>query len=138
MAGEVSDSLRMEVVRRAEHRCEYCLIRDEDAGFSHQIDHVISLKHGGSSAVDNLALACLLCNRHKGTDLGSIDLDTGELVRLFNPRRDRWREHFKIMDDCIEPLTPIGSVTVRLLRLNAAERRSERRLLQALEFYPRR
>jgi dihydrofolate reductase len=31
----------------------------------------------------------------KGTDVASIDLQTGQLVRLFNPRQDRWADHFR-------------------------------------------
>jgi 5-methylcytosine-specific restriction endonuclease McrA len=62
---DVGEILRAEVSRRAGCRCEYCLIHEDDAGFSHQLDHIISRKHGGTSAADNLALACVLCNRHK-------------------------------------------------------------------------
>jgi 5-methylcytosine-specific restriction endonuclease McrA len=50
---------------RARYYCDYCLIREEDSGFPHQTDHIVTLKHGGDSAVDNLAYACGLCNRHK-------------------------------------------------------------------------
>ena len=136
MPTDITNSLRAEVARRADRRCEYCLIREEDTGFPHQVDHIISRKHGGSSATENLALACIVCNRHKGSDVASIDVDTGEVVRLFHPRRDRWADHFRISGDQIEPLTGVGRVTVELLRLNTADRLSERRLLQALGFYP--
>ena len=85
MLREVSRRRRDEVARRAGHTCEYCLIREEDSGFSHQIDHIISLKHGGSSAVDNLAYACGLGNRHKGADVASIDRHSGGIIRLFHP-----------------------------------------------------
>src|SRR5690348_3130695 len=100
-------------------RCEYCLIHERDSGFPHQIDHVISRKHGGASTFENLALACILCNRYKGADVASIDLKTGTLVRLFNPREDRWSDHFRIVDATIEPLSVVGAATARLLRLNA-------------------
>ncbi len=137
MPTDITNSLRAEVARRAGHRCEYCLIREEDTGFPHQVDHIISRKHGGSSAADNLALAYIVCNRHKGGDVASIDVDTGEVVPLFHPRRDRWADHFRISGEHIEPLTTkVGRVTIGLLRLNAAERLSERRLLQTLGDYP--
>ena len=67
-----------------------------DACFSHQIDHIVSRKHGGLTTFENLAFACVLCNRNKGADLGSIDAKTGELVRLFHPRQDRWADHFSL------------------------------------------
>lgn len=136
MPTDIANVLRAEVARRADQRCEYCLIREEHTGFPHQLDHIISRKHGGSSAADNLALACIVCNRHKGSDVASIDARTGEVVRLFHPRRDRWVDHFRIRGEQIEPLTEVGRVTVELLRLNTGERLSERRLLQALGDYP--
>jgi len=77
------------------------------------------------------AYACILCNRYKGTDIASIDR-SGRPIRLFDPRRDPWDEHFKLDGPIIQPLTPIGEVTARMLRLNAAERVIERRLFQAV------
>ena len=136
MASDVSEELRAEVARRAGQRCEYCLIHEDDAGFPHQVDHIVSRKHGGSSTSENLAYACLVCNRHKGSDVASIDHRTGKIVRLFNPRSDRWAEHFQIEGAVIEPVSSIGSATARLLRLNAPERISERGLLQSLGRYP--
>jgi hypothetical protein len=35
VADEISEHLRLEVAQRAERRCEYCLIHEEDAGFTH-------------------------------------------------------------------------------------------------------
>lgn len=136
MAIDLSASLRNEVARRAGYRCEYCLIREEDGGFRLQVDHIISRKHGGSSTADNLAFACILCNRHKGTDIASIHPETGEVVPLFHPRNDSWSDHFRIAGQHIEPLSSIGSVTMRLLRLNSPERLAERRLLQERGGYP--
>lgn len=129
MASDISERARADVAWRAAHRCEYCLIHENDAGFPHQVDHVVSRKHGGTSSFNNLAYACILCNRYKGSDVASINPKTGESVRLFNPRKDRWTDHFHLDAGFIEPLTAAGSVTVRLLRLNATERLAERRLL---------
>jgi hypothetical protein len=95
----------------------------------HQVDHIVSQKHGGSSEPENLAWACIRCNAWKGSDVGSVDHETGAIVALFNPRRHRWQEHFALRDYRIEPLTPIGSVTVRLLRLNSDQRIAERHVL---------
>ena len=129
MASDIDAGLRAEVARRAGHRCEYCGIHEDDAGFAHQVDHIISRKHGGTSALDNLAYACVLCNRYKGSDLTSIDPESGEAVRLFEPRRDQWSDHFRLEADVVEPLSATGRATVRLLRLNALERIAERRLI---------
>jgi hypothetical protein len=55
VASDISAQLRAFVARRAGYRCEYCLIHEDDVGFLHQVDHVISRKHGGSSLPGNLA-----------------------------------------------------------------------------------
>jgi len=134
VARDIEESARLLVTERARRRCECCLVHEDDAGFPHQIDHVISRKHGGSSGIGNLAYACIVCNRYKGTDIASIDR-SGRPIRLFDPRRDSWDEHFELDGPVIQPLTAIGEVTARLLRLNAAERVIERRLFQALGSY---
>jgi len=136
VGSEISDQRRAEVARRAGYRCEYCLIQEDDVGFRHHIDHVVSRKHGGTSDLGNLAYACVLCNRRKGSDVASIDAKTGEAIRLFSPRRDRWTDHFRLNGEVIEPLTDVGVATVRFLRLNAPERIAERQLLQSLGEYP--
>ena len=129
MASDVSEQLRAEVASRAGYRCEYCLIHEDDTGFPHQVDHILSRKHDGASSLENLAYCCVLCNRYKGSDVASIDPVTGESVSLFHPRRDRWADHFRMDSEVIEPLTESGRATVRLLRLNVAERVAERALL---------
>src|ERR1044072_3449728 len=92
----ISAALRREVRERAGERCEYCLLAESQAFFPHQPDHLIALKHGGVTALANLALACVDCNRFKGSDIASIDPVTGELVPLFNPRTQYWYDHFDL------------------------------------------
>ncbi|MGD0384286.1 MAG: HNH endonuclease signature motif containing protein [Thermoguttaceae bacterium] len=87
MTNLISDELRSHVASRADHLCEYCLIHEEDTFFGCEVDHIVSLKHGGPTEADNLAYSCLICNRRKGTDLGSILEPNGVLIRFFNPRR---------------------------------------------------
>ncbi|MGZ3415716.1 MAG: HNH endonuclease, partial [Isosphaeraceae bacterium] len=97
----------------------------------HTIDHIIAEKHGGTTAAENLALACTLCNSRKGSDLTSIDEQTGAIEPLFHPRRDRWVDHFQLVGGRIEPRTAKGRTTTRLLRLNDSDRVEERELLIA-------
>jgi 5-methylcytosine-specific restriction endonuclease McrA len=59
-----------------------------------QIDHIIARQHAGTSDEQNLALACIHCNRFKGPNIAGLDPETGELVRLFHPRTDKWADHF--------------------------------------------
>ncbi|MEX2173113.1 MAG: hypothetical protein WD872_02040 [Pirellulaceae bacterium] len=63
---------------------------------------------------------------------------TGQFTRLFNPRCDRWAEHFSLASIIIEPLTAIGEVTVSVLRLNEVDRVLERKTLLRLGRYPSR
>lgn len=128
--------LRRTVRRRAAKRCEYCLLAESDAFFPHEPDHVIARKHRGETSVDNLALACVDCNRFKGSDIASIDPLTGEIVPLFNPRTQSWTEHFKTEAGRIRALTPAGRATEQLLRLNLTERVEAREALAASGRYP--
>ncbi len=96
----------------------------------HQIDHIIAEKHGGPTDPDNLALCCTLCNRHKGSDLTAIDPQTGQIVHLFNPRRQVWTDHFRLdPNGMLTGDTPEGRATIRLLQLNRPERIEERQML---------
>jgi 5-methylcytosine-specific restriction endonuclease McrA len=38
--------IRAEVKIRAKHACEYCLLHERLSFFVHEIDHIISIKHG--------------------------------------------------------------------------------------------
>ena len=125
----VPESVRRFVAERAGHRCEYCLLHERDSYTPHQVDHILSQKHAGSSDPENLAWACIRCNAWKGSDISSINPETGEIVALFHPRRHRWIDHFELRGHTVEPITPIGKVTGRLLRLNSDQRVAERRSL---------
>lgn len=131
----IGAELRRQVISRATNICEYCCIHEDDTFFGCQIDHIISEKHGGSTTFENLALACTFCNIAKGSDIGSVTKE-GVFTRFFNPRLDVWSEHFSIVGAAIEPLTPIGQVTARLLQFNSADRLIEREALIAVGRYP--
>ncbi len=128
--------MRRQVIGRAGRRCEYCLIHEDDTYFGCEVDHVVSEKHDGLTVVENLAYACLVCNRYKGSDLGSILVPSGDLIRFFNPRIDAWPDHFSLDGATIKPLTAIGQVTERIFRFNAVERLLEREALRAIGRYP--
>ncbi len=130
-ASHVSAALRRLVRERAGECCEYCLIPEVVTWALHTIDHITAEKHGGMTTADNLALACTLCNSRKGTDLTSIDEQTGAIESLFHPRRDRWIDHFQLVGGRIEPRTAKGRCTTRLLRFNDPDRVEERELLVA-------
>lgn len=96
---------------------------------------LVSRQHGGETIAENLAFACMVCNRFKGTNLTSIS-PSGDFVRLFNPRLEGWH-CASGLKAIIQPLSAIGEVTTRLLRLNTADRVGERAKFQQLGRYPR-
>jgi hypothetical protein len=136
MSGDISEAVRRLVADRADRLCEYCLVHEEDVYHGCEVDHILAEKHGGMTVPQNLAYACFHCNRHKGTDVGSVSPRTGALVRFFNPRSDRWGEHFCWNQGRIDPLTEIGEVTARLLQFNHPERVAFRQLLKEAGRYP--
>jgi HNH endonuclease len=119
-------TLRRLVQERANLSCEYCLLPAGLAFFPHEVDHVIAEKHGGITEADNLAYTCWRCNRHKGSDLGSFDPQTGNFCFLFNPRQQSWIEHFIIENFNIIGLTSEGRTTAKLLQFNRDEKIAER------------
>jgi len=81
----VSTHLRQFAVERANYCCEYCLLPQSVSLHKHEPDHIVPSQHGGITKADNLALACMRCNRYKGPNVGSFDPLTGKLVPFFNP-----------------------------------------------------
>jgi len=120
----VIDAALRELVRyRAGNRCEYCLLKQEHLPYlSFQVEHIVPRKHGGDDAPSNLALACVRCNAHKGTNLTGVDPETGLIATLFNPREQSWDSHFRLSGVHIIGLTPIGRTTTRVLSLNDEHR----------------
>lgn len=131
MSDKLSATLRELVRSRSETRCEYCLIAEDDVFLPHEPDHIIAIKHGGLTEPENLAWSCFLCNRFKGSDLASVDPVTGEIARLFDPRRQNWNDHFQLAQGRIEGRTPEGRTTARLLRFNLPDTVATRRRLIA-------
>ncbi len=110
------------VRRRADDRCEYCLLHQKHSRFTHHVEHIVAKQHGGLDDAENLALACHRCNLRKGPNLTGVDPSTGEVAHLFHPRRDRWAEHFVARGARLEGITSVGRATVHLLQVNDARR----------------
>jgi hypothetical protein len=119
-----------QVWQRAQARCEYCHLPSAYHPAPFQIDHIIARQHSGPTVLDNLALACVHCNRFKGPNIAGIDPQSGEIVRLFHPRRDVWAENFIWHGPRLEARTPIGRATIALLLINHPEFVTVRKALQ--------
>ena len=138
MSEYVPAQLRRLVRVRARGCCEYCLLHEDDCFVPHEPDHVIAVKHGGQTDEQNLAWTCFVCNRAKGSDIASIDDKTGEIVRLYSPRKDLWAENFELSQDGLfQALTSVARATVNLLRINRPEQVELRVTLMRANAYPR-
>lgn len=128
---------RAEVTTRAGHRCEYCHLPTRGQVATFPIDHVIPRHAGGTTALNNLALTCPHCNAHKWTAVEEIDPDTGQPVRLFDPRHDEWDTDFEWAGGgLIAGRTPVGRATIAALRMNAPDMVELRTLLAELGLFP--
>jgi HNH endonuclease len=125
----MSERIRNFIRNRAEGRCEYCRLPDHADEWPFHVEHIVARQHGGDDQEDNLCWACIRCNVRKGTNLVSIDPQTGLRANLFDPRRQRWNDHFVIQDARILGLTASGRCTVRLLQMNDFRRVELRREL---------
>jgi hypothetical protein len=116
----VSPATRRVVRERAQRRCEYCHADERWQFVRFTIDHILPQSAGGSDDVDNLALACRNCNERRGNRIEGRDPETEAVVLLFNPRGERWADHFG-WDAArlhIVGRTPTGRATVAMLDLN--------------------
>lgn len=134
----ISNKLRERVFMAAGYRCGYCRVHADYVYAPMQIDHIIPTAHSGDDTEDNLWLACPRCNLHKADKLDGIDPESNRSTALFNPRTQRWSEHFIWQEDnaTIVGKTAIGRATVIALRLNAVEALRFRRLLVAAGWQP--
>ncbi len=116
----IPKALRDRIATQAKHRCGYCLSQQEVVGSSMEIDHLIPEALNGKTEEANLWLACKECNGYKGDNVTASDPQTGEVVSLFNPRQQRWNEHFTwtASGEEILGLTVVGRATVAALKLN--------------------
>jgi HNH endonuclease len=127
---------RVLVRQRAARCCEYCRLPETaDPYNTFHLEHVIAKQHGGDDDESNLAWACSRCNHRKGTNLASRDPESGAIVEVFHPRRQKWSDHFGLRDGRIVGSSPTGRATVRLLDMNEGRRVRLRRELMELGEY---
>jgi HNH endonuclease len=111
-------SLRRLVIQRSKDRCEYCVISQLGQVATFYIDHIIPVVAGGETTAENLALAYVSCSLRKGARQDLEDAETGELVAFFNPRQQKWLEHFAWNGVEVAGVTATGRAVVRVLELN--------------------
>ncbi len=134
----VTAEQRRTVIARAKQCCEYCYSQVKFATDSFSVEHIFPRNKGGQTVLDNLALSCQGCNNFKHVKTEVLDPLSEQVVPLFHPRQQLWREHFAWNDDytVVIGITPIGRVTVNELRLNRAGLMNLRRVLFATSEHP--
>lgn len=137
-ARKPSEKLKTQVRERAKNICEYCR---SQAAFSSQpfaIEHIKPFVAGGKTVLSNLAFACQGCNGHKFTYTEGYDSVTRQKVPLFNPRKQKWSDHFTWNADftLIIGTSPCGRATVETLELNREGCINLRRALYAYGKHP--
>jgi hypothetical protein len=122
MAGDrIPVGVDRRVREAARHRCGYCLSPQHLVMARLEIEHIIPKARGGTSDEHNLWLSCPLCNAAKSDRTTGTDPATGTEEPLFNPRTQRWSDHFAWSADGLRIVgrTPTGRATVDLLRLDS-------------------
>jgi len=90
------------------------------SGAQMHVEHYVPRSAGGKSDLDNLCYACAWCNSFKGDKTHALDPLTRLEVFIFNPRLQRWIEHFEWSQDGTQVIgiTDIGRATVEALKMN--------------------
>ncbi len=113
-------SLRNQIRELDRDRCSYRQTRETLSGIPLTFDHIYPISKGGVTSLKNVCLACRSCNEFKGYSVTGQDLLTQEIVSLFNPRTQKWQDHFYWSNDGtkVEGKTSVGRVTVLALQMN--------------------
>jgi 5-methylcytosine-specific restriction endonuclease McrA len=127
------ERVRLAARLRARDACEYCLLPTVG---QFQVDHIIPVVRWdlytgnrlraveripgrrGPNHLDNFAWSCSSCNSAKGQQVAHR---AGRRTsRLFDPRRDRWSDHFSFMHGYLffVGASAIGRATAEALRFN--------------------
>lgn len=117
---QIPEEIRARIRTQANNQCGYCLSLQKYVLGILEIEHIIPKAVGGTDDEENLWLACRLCNSYKGIQTHARDPITNSQVRLFNPRQQKWSDHFAWTNDGTQTvgLTACGRATVLALQLN--------------------
>jgi HNH endonuclease len=132
----LSSAMKRQVETWAASRCEYCGMHQALQGGRFHVEHIRPTMQGGSSELDNLALACPGCSLRKADRTSAHDSELSQIVPLFNPRVDKWNEHFTYIGYEIIGQTPVGRATVALLDMNHPRRIQIRKAEELFNLYP--
>jgi hypothetical protein len=131
-------AVQRSVIAHAKGYCEYCYFPAAFSSSTFNFDHIIALSKGGTAEFENIAHTCGGCNGFKREKIEHIDPLTGQITRLFHPRKDIWSDHFEWSADdfYIEGKTAIGRATIDLLQMNRVASINIRKLLKPAGLHP--
>ncbi len=130
--------IKKKVSQRANYLCEYCLLPQNYSPSTFELEHILPISKGGKTILKNLAWSCSGCNKHKYNKISKTDSETNKEIPLFNPRNDKWNEHFSWSKDFTEiiPLTTKGKITIQALKLNRRGLKNLRKLIHLVGEHP--
>jgi hypothetical protein len=116
----INRAKRQLVRQRSNFLCEYCYSSESGSTALFTFDHLLPQSLGGNDEAENLALACTRCNGRRYNFTTGIDPETQTQQPLFNPRQDKWADHFIWSLDGTEIIgtTATGRATVHRLDMN--------------------
>jgi hypothetical protein len=135
---KISKELEKQVREASKHRCGYCLTPQSLTSHKLEIEHIYPISKGGTSEKENLCLACRHCNLHKSSKIYGFDAVTAKRVRLFNPNRQIWSEHFIWSKDQTQIIgkTAGGRATIYALKMNDDLQTNARKVWKRTGLFP--
>lgn len=135
---KISKDLDLEIREASKNRCGYCLSPQSLTSHKLEIEHIYLISKGGNSKKENLCLACRHCNLHKSAKIFGFDVVSAKKVKLFNPKRQIWTEHFGWDREktSIIGKTPCGRATIYALKLNDDLQTNARKVWKLTGLFP--
>ena len=130
LAVAISESIRQAVRANANYLCEYCHSPERSSSDMFTLDHLLPRSLGGSDKSDNLALACRRCNERRYNFTTATDLQTGSTVPIFNPRSQKWANHFTWSTDALRIIGTSAIARGTCYRLDMNDEAHNRRFIQ--------
>lgn len=134
IAKQLDTTIRLE----AKNRCGYCLGEQKYILAWLEIEHIHPRAKGGRTVKENLWLACTFCNTFKSSQTHGRDPKTKRKTLLFNPRKQKWRNHFDFDQDLATIIgkTVCGRATVNTLKINNELALETRKQWVGVSWYP--
>ncbi len=127
----LSEKVKQAVRQRANFACEYCGVKEQNAGGELTVDHFRPQSKGGGDELENLVYCCSRCNLYKS----DFWIEPRREPSLWNPRLEPAENHFwQAENGRLHALTEKGGLSIRILNLNrqqlVAYRRGQRLMIE--------